>query len=446
MSNVIDVLRERGFIEQTTHEQELIDHFESQPVNCYIGFDPTASSLHIGSLVPIMALGQLQRHGHRPIALIGGGTGLVGDPSGKTELRKLLTIEIDDKNAIGIKKQLSRFIEFSNNRALMVNNADWLTKLAYIPFLRDIGRHFSVNRMLKAESCRLRLESEEGLSFIEFNYMLLQAYDFLELYDQHQCRVQMGGSDQWGNIVAGIELIRRIRQDTAFGITFPLITTSSGTKMGKTAAGAIWLDPERTSPYDYFQYWINTDDRDVERFMALFTYLPLEEIQKVGKLEGADLNSAKTVLAYEATALLHGRDEATKALMKTESNFGNRQVPEGFIPSSRVHTMFEPDSAVASSSPAVEAVAEVAADSTLAETELQEGIPAFKLFQMVGLVKSGGEARRLIEQGGAYVNAQRVTGFDQLITDNDLDQNMMIILRSGKKRYHKIRVEKHPPR
>ncbi|MFO7555274.1 MAG: tyrosine--tRNA ligase, partial [Desulfobacterales bacterium] len=240
--NVFNVLKERGFIEQTTHEEELINYLGSGKTTCYIGFDPTASSLHVGSLVPIMALAQMQRHGHRPIALLGGGTGLVGDPSGKTEMRKLLTPEMVDENAAGIKKQLSRFLDFKDEKAMMLNNADWLTQLRYIPFLRDVGRHFSVNRMIKAESYKIRLESEEGLNFIEFNYMLLQAYDFLELFDHYGCKLQMGGSDQWGNILAGVELIRRVRQKTAFGITFPLITTSGGAKMGKTAEGAVWLD------------------------------------------------------------------------------------------------------------------------------------------------------------------------------------------------------------
>ena len=273
MANVVDIFKERGFIEQMTHDRELYDYFDNETVTCYIGFDPTASSLHIGSLVPIMSLAHMQRNGHRPIALVGGGTGLVGDPSGKTEMRKLLTHEAIEENALGIKKQLSHYLDFGADNALMLNNADWLTKLEYIPFLRDIGRHFSVNRMIKAESCKMRLDSEEGLSFIEFNYMVLQAYDFLELFNRQNCRLQMGGSDQWGNIVAGVELIRRMHQKTAFGITFPLISTSGGEKMGKTAKGAIWLDPQRTTPYDYYQYWINTDDRDVARFLALFTFL-----------------------------------------------------------------------------------------------------------------------------------------------------------------------------
>ena len=273
MGNVIDELKRRGFVEQTTHDQELDEYIDQGNTTCYIGFDPTASSLHIGSLVPIMSLAHMQRHGHRPIALVGGGTGLVGDPSGKTEMRKLLTLETLEENAMGIKQQLSHFLDFSDGKAIMLNNADWLTKLGYISFLRDVGRHFSVNRMIKAESCKIRLDSEDGLSFIEFNYMVLQAYDFLELSRSQGCRLQMGGSDQWGNIVAGVELIRRMQQQTAFGVTFPLITTSSGEKMGKTAKGAIWLDPERTSPYEYFQYWVNTDDRDVARFLAQYPSL-----------------------------------------------------------------------------------------------------------------------------------------------------------------------------
>ncbi|MDD1696890.1 MAG: tyrosine--tRNA ligase, partial [Methanoregula sp.] len=337
--SVIEVLRERGFIENTTHENELNDYISTGNTTCYIGFDPTASSFHVGSLIPIMALAHMQAHGHRPIALVGGGTGLVGDPSGKTEMRQLLSIEKVEENAIGLKEQLSRFIQFGDcdGDALLLNNADWLVGLEYIPFLRDIGRHFSVNRMIKAESYKARIESEEGLNFIEFNYMLLQAYDFLKLFDDCKCRIQMGGSDQWGNIVAGIDLIRRMRQETTFGITFPLVTTSSGAKMGKSASGAVWLDSARTSPYDYYQYWVNTDDKDVGRFLALFTFLPMDEIRKVGKLEGADLNSAKTVLAFETTKLCHGLEEAQKAYHGAIANFGIRAIPKSILPSSFIH-------------------------------------------------------------------------------------------------------------
>jgi len=430
MANVLDILEERGFIDQTTHDAELKDFLDQGNVTCYIGFDPTAASLHIGSLVPIMSLAHMQRQGHRPIALIGGGTGMVGDPSGKTEMRKLLTLESLAKNAAGIKKQLSHFLDFSEDKALMLNNADWLTKLEYIPFLRDIGRHFSVNRMIKAESYKIRLDSEEGLTFIEFNYMVLQAYDFLELFKHYDCKIQMGGSDQWGNIVAGVELIRRVNQGAAFGITFPLITTSGGEKMGKTAMGAVWLDAGKTSPYDYFQYWINTDDRDVSRFLALFTFLPMDEIGQIEKLSGADLNSAKAILAFEATQLAHGRDEALKAFKAALSMFGARRVADTILPSSAIP---RGDSDVDDAS---------VPSSFLDVQTLKAGIPAFKLFHQVGLAKSGGAARRLIEQGGAYINGTRVESFDYLVRDTDLDAQKTMVLRSGKKHFHKIEVQK----
>jgi len=429
MTNVMQVFQERGFIDQVTHEKELVDYLAEENVTCYIGFDPTASSLHIGSLVPIMSLAHMQRCGHRPIALVGGGTGLVGDPSGKTEMRKLLTPEIVEENAAGIKEQLSNFIDFTDGKALLLNNAEWLTKLKYIPFLRDIGRYFSVNRMIKAETCKMRLASDEGLSFIEFNYMILQAYDFLTLFDMHGCRLQLGGSDQWGNIVAGIELIRRIQKKTAFGITFPLITTSSGVKMGKTAQGAVWLDPDRTTPYEYFQYWINTEDRDVGRFFALFTFLPMDEIRMVDQLEGSDLNIAKTVLAFEATRLAHGTEEATKAYHAAAGIFRLGAVPEEILFSStipRSDTEFD----------------DFSVPQTVMETDkLEEGIPAFKLFHTVGLAESNSSARRLIEQGGAYINGKRIESFEYLITDNNLI-NREILLRSGKKRFHKIKVNR----
>ncbi len=439
MSNVVDILRERGFIDQTTHETELAELLDGGMVTCYIGFDPTASSLHIGSLVPIMSLAHMQGHGHRPIALVGGGTGLVGDPSGKTEMRQLLTPALIAENVKGIKGQLARYIDFTDGKALMLNNADWLTKLEYIPFLRDVGRHFSVNRMLKAESYRLRLDAEEGLSFIEFNYMLLQAYDFLELFKRHNCQLQMGGSDQWGNIVAGIDLIRRTQQKPAFGITFPLITTSSGAKMGKTADGAVWLDPDRTTPYDYYQYWINTDDRDVARFLALFTFLPMSDIQRVDRLVGAELNNAKTVLAFEATALAHGLEEATQAYFKSMTNFGLRKVPKKILPASKIHSANSPSrpGRVAKTT-AIKKSLE--ADDSIAVADLRDGVPAFKLFTQFGLAASGGAARRLIEQGGGYLNAKRIESFDQMVTDSDVDANHMLVLRSGKKRYFRLKV------
>ena len=430
MGNFVEILRERGFVEQTTHEQELGDYFDRNRVTGYIGFDPTASSLHIGSLVPIMALAHMQRQGHRPIALVGGGTVMVGDPSGKTEMRKMLTLEEIEQNAAGIKKQLSRFLDFSDGKALLLNNAEWLTKLEYIPFLRDIGRHFSVNRMIKMDSCRMRLDSEEGLSFIEFNYMVLQAYDFLELLRRHDCRLQMGGSDQWGNIVQGVELIRRMEQQSAFGITFPLITTSSGEKMGKTAKGAVWLDPQRTPPYEYYQFWINTDDRDVARFLSLFTFLPLPEIKVVEDMRGDALNVAKAVLAFEATQLAHGQEEAVAALQAAYNLFGSRDIPMEILPSSTI-----PRAAAATLEEAVPGM-------QLGLEKLKAGIPAFKLFQEAGMASSGAAARRLIEQGGGYVNGERIDAYDRLITDRDVAGDGAITLRSGKKRYVRIRVEK----
>ncbi|MFH2065233.1 MAG: tyrosine--tRNA ligase [Pseudomonadota bacterium] len=426
--SILNILEERGFIEGKTHEQELNDYLEQGQATCYIGFDPTASSLHVGSLVPIMSLAHMQRAGHRPIALVGGGTGLVGDPSGKTEMRKLLTKEMIEENVAGIKKQLSRFIDFQGNKALLLNNADWLSDIRYIPFLRDIGRHFSINRMIKAESYKIRLDSEEGLSFIEFNYMLLQAYDFLELYDRHGCRLQMGGSDQWGNIVAGVELVRKTRQQTVFGITFPLITTSAGAKMGKTAKGAVWLDPDRTSPYEYYQFWINTDDKDVSRFTALFTFLPMEEIAEIDSLEGMDLNSAKTVLAFEATMLAHGQEEALKAFYAASSMFGSRSIQKAILPSSSIprNTSVSDDGSVPC--------------TVLDAKILQQGIPAFKLFHQIGLSGSGGDARRLIQQGGAYLNDNRIESYDYLISDADFKDGE-IVLRAGKKRYHKLKLD-----
>ena len=427
MTHLIDVLYERGFVEQTTHQDELREYLDQAGRSCYIGFDPTADSLHIGSLVPIMALAHVQRCGHIPIALVGGGTGLVGDPSGKTEMRKLLGPEDISRNAESIKSQLARFIVFEKDRALLLNNADWLARLEYIPFLRDVGRHFSVNRMIRAESYKMRLESDEGLSFIEFNYMLLQAYDFLMLFDRHGCGLQMGGSDQWGNIVAGIDLIRRMRQKSAFGITFPLITTSSGAKMGKTEKGAVWLDAGKTSPYDYFQYWVNTDDRDVQRFLALFTFLPMAEIQGVEALSGADLNAAKRVLAFEATQLAHGLEAAKKAYHAAASMFGKGKIPAGLLSSSAIHKGEAEfgDAAVPR--------------STIDIKELESGIPAFQLFCRVGLAASGSAARRLVDQGGAYLNGERIPNFDTLISAKDLKEGA-ILLRAGKKRYHKLSV------
>ena len=425
MDNVFDVLTQRGFIEQTTGDRAICDLLE-QPITCYIGFDPTASSFHVGSLIPIMSLAHMQRHGHRPIALVGGGTALVGDPSGRTEMRQMLTPHKVSQNAKVLKKQLSRFLKFEKGQASLLNNAKWLNQLKYIPFLRDYGRHFSVNRMLTSESCRLRLET--GLSFIEFNYSLLQAYDFLHLYRTENCVLQMGGSDQWGNIVAGIELVRRVEKAEAHGITFPLITTTSRDKMGKTAEGAVWLDPKLTSAYDYYQFWINTADADVMRFLRLFTFLPLTEIDAMRKLRGSDLNAVKTVLAFETTMLVHGKEAAGDALKASYGVFGIRIIDSQVLPSSSIPREV--------GSNELESIPTTVIDPD----RLHKGIPAFELFDEVSLCKSRGEARRLIRQGGGYVNSRRIEAIDSIITDKDLNRGE-ILLRAGKKRYHRVKVK-----
>ncbi|MCE5263044.1 MAG: tyrosine--tRNA ligase [Deltaproteobacteria bacterium] len=421
MKSVYDVFRERGFVEQITDEPQVRELLEQESITCYIGFDPTATSLHIGSLVPIMSLAHMQRHGHRPIALVGGGTGLIGDPSGKTEMRQILTREQIDHNAECLKTQLSRYIDFSDGKAMLANNADWLTQLNYIEFLRDIGRHFSVNRMLAAESYRMRLE--KGLNFIEFNYMLLQAYDFLHLFQQHGCRMQMGGNDQWGNMVAGIDLIRRVEGKTTYSMTFPLITTSQGHKMGKTEKGTVWLDAELTSPYEYYQYWINAEDADVARFLALFTFLPMEELTAVRTLTDARLNMAKAVLAFEATKITHGEAAAVAAWKASVEAFGAKPVEAGLFPSSTI-----PRSAGERDTDAIPSVEK-------SREALAAGVPAFELFHETSLCASRGEARRLITQGGGYVNERQLRAFDESITLADLDAKGEIRLRKGKKRY-----------
>ncbi len=410
MRNVFDIFEERGFIEQVTDRQLLLKATE-HPITCYIGFDPTGNSLHVGNLIPIMALTHMQKTGHMPIALVGGGTSLVGDPSGKTEIRRIMRREEIEKNAEGIKRQLSRFIDFSPGRALMENNADWLVDLSYIDFLRDIGRHFSVNRMLAAESYKMRLKT--GLSFIEFNYMLLQAYDFWYLFKHHDCRLQMGGNDQWGNILAGVDLTRRLEGEVVHGMTFPLIMTSSGLKMGKTQEGSVWLDPELTSPYEYYQYWINQDDGDIGRFLALFTFLPMEEVRKLSSLEGAEIRQAKEVLAYEATRLCHGTNEAEKARNASRQLFGEKSLALSESVSIPTYAL-EPE-------------------------ELENGIPAYQLFERGGLCKTRGEARRLISQGGGYANDRRIETFDQVLDLSDMVDDA-ILLRAGKKRHLKITV------
>lgn len=427
MENFVKVLQERGFIEQMTDEEALIKLFDTEKVTAYVGFDPTASSLHVGHLVPIMALAHMQRLGHRPIGLVGGGTGMIGDPSGRDEIRKIMTLETIAENVEGLKNQLSHFLDFNNDQAIMDNNANWLPQLGYIEFLRDIGKHFSVNRMIKFEGYKMRLASEEGLNFIEFNYMLLQAYDFLKLYQLYGCKLQMGGSDQWGNIVAGVDLTRRVEQATTHGITFKLITTASGAKMGKTAQGAVWLDANRTSPYDYYQFWINTDDGDVQKFMALFTFLPMAEINALSSLSGAELNTAKAVLAYEAVKLAHGEEEARKAYQAAADLFGAREIPGALVPSSTI-----PREGLAAGAASVPT-------SDLSQDELAAGVPMFKLIVDAGLAKSNGAARRLIEQGGAYLNGARVDAVDYVVTSDNVKDGMLEI-RCGKKSFYRFLI------
>ena len=404
--NVFDVLSERGFIEQVSDEQGIRAAVE-QPITCYVGFDPTAASFHVGHLVPIMALAHMQRHGHRPIAIMGGGTGMIGDPSDKDEMRRLMTLEQIDAYIAKLKVQMASLLDFSEGQALMVNNADWLRPLNYLEFLRDIGRRFSVNRMLAAEGYRRRYDSEGGLNFLEFNYMLLQAYDFLHVFRKYGCTLQAGGNDQWGNILAGVDLIRRVEGKQVYALTYPLLTTNSGAKMGKTAAGAIWLDPELLAPYEYYQYWINTEDADVERFLAMFTFLPMEQVRELGRLTGADIRQAKEVLALETTKLLHGEAAARKARDTSRQLFGSGVVTDA-VPATEFET-----------------------------SELQAGISAPELFQRVGLSRSRSDARRLIQQGGAYVNDQPVSSVDDLITVEHLIDGS-ILLRAGKKRYHRV--------
>lgn len=405
--NLYNILEERGFIEQSTNKDNIRRLFSKQKVNFYVGFDPTASSLHIGHLVSLMAMAFAQKLNHRPIFLAGGGTGLVGDPSGKDKARPLMSRQKIRENVRLIKKQASMILDFGKNRALLLNNADWLIKLNYIEFLRDFGVHFSVNRLLGMESIKNRLKT--GLSFLEFNYQLLQAYDFWYQFKNYNCLIQMGGSDQWGNIVAGVELIRKLEKKDAYGITFSLIKTATGKKMGKTEKGAVWLDPRLTPPYDYYQYWINTDDKDVKKFLPIFTFIPMEQIKKLARLKGARVRKAKEILAYEATKILHGEKAAEKAKNASRALFGKEKCEAYSIPAIFIN-----------------------------KNELRKGISVSRLFNMAGLVKSISEARRLIIQGGGYLNEKRLDNPNLLITESDIRKGE-ILLRSGKKNYHSIK-------
>jgi tyrosyl-tRNA synthetase len=421
----LEELRWRGFLQQCTGEDDLADLLARETVTAYIGFDPTADSLHVGSLLPIMGLAHLQRHGHRPIAIAGGGTALVGDPSGKTEMRQLLTEERIADNLVGIRGQLARFLDFGDPAlsdlphgpvvraargctGMLLNNADWLHDLNYVEFLREIGRHFSVNQMLTRDSVKMRMET--GLSFLEFNYMIFQAYDFYVLNRDHGCRLQMGGSDQWGNIVSGVDLCRRVNQQEVFGLTFPLLQTAAGEKMGKTAAGAVWLSPARTSPYDFFQYWVNVDDRDVSRFLRLYTLLPRFEIEDLESRTGADIREAKRALARAVTTLVHGEEEAAKAEAAASALFGGGGDASD-VPSTNV------------------AVARLSG----------EGLPLIEIMAECGLAKSKGEARRLIQQKGVKVNGVVIDAELRALTAADVEGGR-IVLQVGKKRHQHLVV------
>ncbi len=440
MKSAYDILKERGFVEQVTDEALIKKLFAKGSVTCYIGFDPTAASLHIGSLVPIMALAHVQTNRNKVIALVGGGTGLIGDPSGKTELRQILTRDQIDYNAQCLGRQLSQYLDFSDKKALLLNNADWLTKINYIDFLRDVGRHFSVNRMLAAESYKIRLE--KGLNFIEFNYMVLQAYDFLHLFQNYGCALQMGGNDQWGNMLAGTELIRKVAGKDAHAVTFPLITAALGHKMGKTEKGTIWLDGKLTKPYEYYQYWVNCDDADVERFLQLFTFLPLDEISAVQKLTDAQLNMAKAVLAFEATRITHGEKEAKAAWRASMEAFHSRPVDVSLFPSSAIPR--EVYGSILASLPPIRfygSATSAIPHYKVSRKNLKEGILISSTCAKAGLTQSMSEAKRLIEQGGIYINDRQVKSADEKIIDADFSGGNELRVRKGKKKYLIIEIQ-----
>lgn len=403
---VFSELKERGIIAQLTNEEKIQDLLENHKgVKFYIGFDPTADSLHVGHFVQIMVMAHMQRAGHVPIALFGGGTGMIGDPSGKTDMRKMLTKETIQHNIDCFQKQMSKLVDFSDGKAIMVNNADWLMNLNYIEFLREVGVHFSVNRMLAAECYKQRLE--RGLSFFEMNYMVMQSYDFLELNRKYDCCLELGGDDQWSNIIGGVELIRRAEGKEAYGMTFKLLQTSDGRKMGKTEKGAVWLNPEKTSPYEFYQYWRNVDDADVTNCMKMLTFIPMDEIREYEKLEGSEINKAKEVLAFEVTKLIHGEEEAVKARDAAKALFSNNANSEN-MPT-----------------------------TTLTDADFENGaITVIDAMVKAGLVKSKGEARRLIAQGGVSVNDNKVSSIDEVITSEDAAQG--VVIKKGKKIFHKI--------
>lgn len=407
-TNVYDILKERGFLEQATHEEEIRELLGKEHVTFYIGFDATADSLTAGHFLTIMAMMHMQRAGHRPIALLGGGTTMIGDPSGKSDMRTMMTRETIEHNAKRFYEQLSKFLDFSEGKAIVANNADWLLDLNYVDLLREVGVHFSVNRMLTAECYKQRME--RGLTFFEFNYMIMQSYDFWKLHELYDCQLEMGGNDQWSNIIGGVELIRRKEQKPAYGLTFKLLTTSEGIKMGKTMKGALWLDPEKTSPYEFYQYWRNIEDVKVEECLGLLTFLPMEEVRRLGALEGAEINHAKEVLAYEVTKIVHGEEEARKAQDAAKALFVHGGKSED-IPT-----------------------------TTYPRAELEKGKDLITLLVDTKLAKNRSEGRRLIQQGGVTVNDEKITDFARLFTTADFDEEGALLIKKGKKGYHQIKA------
>ena len=407
MENVFDVLKERGLIAQTTHEEEIRELLANEKVTFYIGFDPTADSLHVGHFLQMVVMRHMQNYGHRPIALVGGGTGHIGDPSGRTDMRQMMTKETIDYNCERFKEQLSRVIDFSDDKAIMVNNADWLLDLNYVEFIRDIGSCFSVNQMLTAECFKQRLE--KGLSFLEFNYMLMQSYDFLMLNRKYDCKLELGGDDQWSNILGGLNLCRRKDQKQVYGMTFTLLTNSEGKKMGKTASGAVWLAPEKTSPYEFYQYWRNVDDNDVCKCLKLLTFIPMDEIREYEKLEGSALNKVKELLAYEVTKLVPGEEEAKKAQQTATAIFSGMGDANN-MPSAQI-----------------------------TKDEISDGIGILDLLAKVEFIPSKGEGRRLIQQGGLSIDNEKVTAIDMIITADSFKDGK-IVVKKGKKSFLKIEL------
>lgn len=405
--NVFDTLMERGFIQQMTHEAEIRKTLQNESVTFYIGFDPTADSLTAGGFLTVMAMMHMQRAGHRPIVLVGGGTGMVGDPTDKSEMRKMMTREEVQHNVDSLKAQLSKYIDFSEGKAIMVDNAEWLLDLKYVPFIREYGVHFSVNRMLTADAYRTRFE--RGLTFFEFNYMLMQSYDFLELYRRYNCKMQLGGNDQWSNIIGGVELIRKVESADAYGMTFSLLTTSEGVKMGKSLQGAIWLDPAKTSPYEFYQYWRNIDDTDVGNCLSLLTLLPMDEVYELKKLEGKQLNRAKEILAYEVTKLVHSEKDALEAQSAAKALFSGGQA-EGSVPMTEISA-----------------------------AQLGQGIGIIELLETAKLIPSRGEGRRLIQQGGIRVGDKKIESFEHVVKPEHFNDGTVMI-QKGKKVFHLIKM------